>query len=98
MLKARKKNRVVRIPDEKKGEYEKLGYTITDEEGNVVSEPENKDATIAELRKENALLKQKLTEYELQYGAANAGGEDKSAVNDEAPAKAPAKRAAKKTE
>ena len=30
MLKAAKKNRVLRIPDEKAAEYKKLGYTITD--------------------------------------------------------------------
>ena len=41
MLKARKRNRVLRIPDEKVEEYKKMGYTITDEEGNTVFEPQD---------------------------------------------------------
>lgn len=65
MLKARKKNRVVRIPDTAAADYKSLGYTLTDENGKVVYEPEDKDATIASLRKENAVLKQKIAEYEL---------------------------------
>lgn len=65
MLKARKRNRVLRIPDEKLEEYKKMGYTITDEEGNLVFEPQDDQATIAELRRENAALKQKIAEYEL---------------------------------
>lgn len=71
MLKAKKKNRVVRIPDEKAGEYKKLGYTISDMEGNTVYQPEDKDATIAALKKENQQLKQKLTEMELLQAQAN---------------------------
>lgn len=65
MLKARKKNRVVRIPDTAAADYKSLGYTLTDENGKVVYEPEDKDATIASLRKENAVLKQKIAECEL---------------------------------
>lgn len=65
MYKARKRNRVLRIPDEKIGEYKKMGYTITDEEGNTVYEPQDDKATIASLERENALLRQKLGEYEL---------------------------------
>lgn len=65
MLKARKKNRVVRIPDTAAADYKSLGYTLTDENGKIVYEPEDKDATIASLRKENAVLKQKIAEYEL---------------------------------
>ena len=65
MLKARKNNRVVRIPDEKKNEYQALGYTILDENGRTISQPEDKDATIAALRKENQQLRQQLTEAEL---------------------------------
>ena len=33
MLKARKGNRVVRIPDEKANEYKALGYSLFDEKG-----------------------------------------------------------------
>ena len=86
MLKARKKNRVVRIPEEKAGEYKKLGYTITDENGKTVYQPEDKDATIAALRKENQQLMQKITEYELLLKQANG----KKAPEAEKPAEEPA--------
>lgn len=36
MLKARKANRVLKIPDEKKKTYIALGYSITDMEGNMI--------------------------------------------------------------
>ena len=65
MLKARRKNRVIRIPDERMEEYKKLGYSITDENGNTVYQPEDKDTVIASLRAEIQQLKQKLTESEL---------------------------------
>lgn len=65
MLKARKRNRVLRIPNEKCEEYKKMGYTITDEEGNTVFAPQDDKARIAELERENALLRQKLGEYEV---------------------------------
>lgn len=65
MLRARKKNRVVRIPAERADEYKKLGYVITDENGKIIYQPEDKDATIAALRKENQLLKQQLAEKDL---------------------------------
>ena len=65
MLSARKRNRVLRIPDEKLEEYKKMGYTITDEECNLVFAPQDDQATIAELKRENAALKQKIAEYEL---------------------------------
>lgn len=73
MLKARKKNRVVRIPDEKADEYKKLGYTITDENGETVFQPEDKDEIISTLRKENQQLKQQVTELELLLKQANKG-------------------------
>lgn len=79
MLRARKKNRVVRIPDEKAKEYEKLGYTITDENGNTVYAPEDKDATIAALRKENQKLKQQLAEKDLLLGQQKPGKVDEPA-------------------
>lgn len=76
MLKARKKNRIVRIPEERADEYKKLGYTLTDEEGNVVYQPEDKDATISALKLENAKLNQKIAEYELiMKGNADRGAE-----------------------
>lgn len=64
MLKARKKNRVVRIPDEKEDEYKKMGYTITDEEGKVIYEPQNDKQEIAALEKENAGLKEEIVALE----------------------------------
>lgn len=57
MLKAKKKNRVLRIPDEKKAEYEALGYTITTMEGDVVFEPEDAAKKVADLEKEIEHLK-----------------------------------------
>ena len=86
MLRARKKNRVVRIPDEKMNEYKKLGYTITDEDGNTVYQPEDKDATIAALRKENQQLRQQLAEKDLLLGQKQAGKAEKPP---EAPAQQP---------
>ena len=62
---ARKRNRVVRIPDEKVREYKEMGYTIADTEGNIVYEVKDDATKIAELERENARLKQKIAEYEL---------------------------------
>lgn len=57
MLKARKGNRVLRIPDEKKAAYIALGYTITDLEGNIIHEHVEPTEKLAELEKENEDLK-----------------------------------------
>jgi|GEM_PF-1663174 len=62
MLKARKGNRVLRIPDEKKAAYIALGYTITDLEGNIIHEHVEPTEKLAELEKENEDLKAKLDE------------------------------------
>ena len=62
MLKARKGNRVLRIPDEKKSAYIALGYTITDLEGNMIHEHVEPTEKLAELDKENEDLKAKLDE------------------------------------
>ena len=62
MLKARKGNRVLRIPDEKKPAYIALGYTITDLEGNIIHEHVEPTEKLAELEKENEDLKAKLDE------------------------------------
>ena len=53
MLKAAKKNRVLRIPDEKAAEYKKLGYTITDMTGKVIYEPEDTAKKASALAAEN---------------------------------------------
>lgn len=65
MLKATKKNRVVRILDEDVDKFKSLGYTITTMDGKTVSEPVDLEAENAKLRKENALLKQRVFEMEL---------------------------------
>ena len=57
MYKVEKKNRVLRIPDEKFDEYKKMGYIIRDENDNVLFEPENIKATAEKLQKENDKLK-----------------------------------------
>lgn len=66
----KKKNRVLRISEEKAEEYAKMGYEVTNEDGEVVM-----DAVIAsvaeaqgavnKLQKENEELKAKLTEATL---------------------------------
>ena len=67
MLRAKKGNRVVRIPDEKMDEYKALGYTITDMAGKMIYEHvepskklEEAEKKIAALEKENAALKEEL--------------------------------------
>ena len=62
MLKAAKKNRVLRIPDEKAAESKKLGYTITDMAGKVIYEPEDTAKKASVLAAENADLQEKLHE------------------------------------
>ena len=61
MLKARKANRVVKIPDEKKKTYIALGYTITDMDGNVLHEHVEPSEKLAEAEKEIEDLKAQLT-------------------------------------
>lgn len=65
MYKVEKKNRVLRIPDEKFDEYKKMGYIIRDKNDNVLFEPENIKATAEKLKKENDELKAKLEEATL---------------------------------
>lgn len=92
MLKARKANRVVRIPDEKKDVYIKLGYTITDMDDNIVHEHveptqrlKDLEAENEALKAENAALKEKLSQNETVS----------EAVEEKAPAKESTKAAAK---
>ena len=88
MMKAKKGNRVVRIPDEKIEEYKKLGYTITDMDGNMVYEhvdPAQKlkaaEEKVAALEKENAELR---AEIERLKGAESQEAEEKPAADAEA--------------
>ncbi len=64
MLKARKGNRVVRIPDEKKEAYIALGYSITDMDGNMIHEHLEPSEKLTEAEKEIADLKEKISELE----------------------------------
>lgn len=63
--KAKFKNRIIQIPEEKAGEYAKMGYTITKEDGDIVLEPEvttleGASILIKKLQNENEELKGKL--------------------------------------
>lgn len=92
MLKARKANRVVRIPDEKKEVYIKLGYTITDMDDNIVHEHVEPTQRLKDLEAENETLKVEnaaMKEKKSQNETASEPAEEK------APAKKSAKAAAK---
>lgn len=62
MLKARKANRVIRIPDEKKDAYAALGYKITDMNDKVVAEPHNAEKEAETLKAQVTDLETKLKE------------------------------------
>ena len=62
MLKARKANRVIRIPDEKKDAYVALGYKVTDMEDHVVAEPHNAEKESESLKAQVSDLEGKLKE------------------------------------
>ena len=62
MLKARKANRVIRIPDEKKDAYIALGYKITDMNDKVVAEPRNAEKEAETLKAQVTDLETKLKE------------------------------------
>lgn len=51
MYKARKKNRVLQIADEKVDEYKQMGYTILDEADKTIWAPEDPKRQTAELKK-----------------------------------------------
>lgn len=65
MIKARKGNKVVRIPDEKAGEYKSLGYSLYDENGKAIyihvkdsEKVKTLEREAASLRQENKSLKE----------------------------------------
>ena len=89
MYKVEKKNRVLRIPDEKFDEYKKMGYIIRDENDNVLFEPENIKATAEKLKKENDELKAAI-QAQATMGAVAPISEDSE--------KKPAAKGSKKTE
>ena len=61
MLKARKANRVLKIPDEKKKTYIALGYTITDMDGNMIHEHVEPSEKLEQAEKEIQDLKAQIT-------------------------------------
>lgn len=65
-----KKNRILRIPEEKMEEYAKMGYEVRDEAGNIISEAAitsmaEAQKIIATVKTENEELKAKLKEATL---------------------------------
>ena len=69
MIKARKANKVVRIPDEKADEYKALGYSLYNEKNEVIYQHmtdaekiESMEKEIARLTAENEELKKELQE------------------------------------
>lgn len=87
MLRAKKGNRVVRIPDEKMDEYKALGYTITDMSGKMIYEHvepskklEKAEKKIAALEKENAALKEELARVSATKQAAAEPAEEAPAA------------------
>ena len=106
MLKARKANRVVRIPDEKKDVYIKLEYTITDMDDNIVHEHVEPTQRLKDLEAENETLKvenETLKAENETLKVENAAMKEKKSQNEtasepaeeEAPAKKSTKAAAK---
>lgn len=96
MLIAKKANRRVRIPDEKKKEYIAMGYTILEPGGKVVAEPQNLKLEneklkkqVEPLEKENAELKKQVESLKTE----NAELEEKLAAAQEKAEKAAASKA-----
>lgn len=79
MLKARKGNRVIKIPDEKKKEYIALGYTITDMKGKVIHEHVEPTEKLKQLEKENEDLRAECETLKAENEKLKAGGNDQSA-------------------
>lgn len=68
MLRARKANRVLRIPDERAKDYVALGYTIESMEGTILNQPEDPKALIVELRTELAKKDERISYLEKKLG------------------------------
>lgn len=56
MLRAMKRKRSILIPEEKKAEYEALGYRIVDMEGNPLYDPPDIEGEANSLKEENERL------------------------------------------
>ncbi len=57
MLKAKKGNRVLRIPDEKAKEYKALGYSVYTMDGKTIYENVNPEEQMRKLQAENDALR-----------------------------------------
>lgn len=57
MLRAMKRSRSILIPEEKKAEYEALGYRIADMEGNPLYDPPDIEKEMNNLKEENEMLR-----------------------------------------
>ena len=68
MLKAYKGNKVLRIEDSRRAQYESMGYTIKTMDGQIVSAPVDKDAEIAKLKAQIAHLQKELAEAKAEKG------------------------------
>ena len=68
MLKAKKANRVLRIPEERQKDYLALGYTIENMDGTVVAKPDSPADTIKELKAEIAKKDARIKELEKKLG------------------------------
>lgn len=101
MYKVEKKNRVLRIPDEKFDEYKKMGYIIRDENDNVLFEPENiKENDELKAKLEEATLyaenaDKKIAELQKENDKLKAAVQAQSATGDADPAETEKKTAAK---
>lgn len=78
MLKATKANRVLRIANEQKETYLKLGYTITNMDDSLVEEPPSFSHEVAELKKENEALKAENVELKAKLAAQDDSAEDEA--------------------
>lgn len=83
-----KKNRVLRIPEEKMEEYTKMGYEVRDESGNIISEAmitsmAEAQEVISAIKAENDELKAKLKEASLYAEDANKKIAELQKENDE---------------
>lgn len=77
MLKARKANRVLKIPDEKKKTYIALGYTITDMDGNMIHEHVEPSEKLEQAEKEIQDLKAQIASASATEQAATPAPETK---------------------
>lgn len=105
MLYAEKKNRMLQIPDEKKDEYIRMGYSISTMDGKVVYQHMNQEQKLEFIEAENEKLKAEVEELkfeneklkaEVEESKKNTSGNMAAGNEDSAGKKTP--KANKKTE